>query len=182
MALKKSITTKTGIVAPNAYHRIKSVKGENDGSIWYYVDIYLDEAARDAKMRPLDTKAFQVPDDIKSKIGIIIELYNILKLNPSYADSEDVIEENPISGKIGDVISNTFVMDATLSSTDGISYSEESLSGVAITGSVIIDQFIVYGVFNNANLDHISWDGEKISKCFMHTGVFVSGLAKQMLF
>lgn len=182
MALKKSITTRTGVLAPDAYHRIRSVKGENDGAISYYVDIYFDEGSRDARKQPLETKVFKVPDSIKSKIGIVHELYNILKTHPSYDGAEDVREENMVQDLVGTELQLTPVISVTLMSKTGLSFDEAQLSGMTISGDAIVSPYVATGVFTNANLDYIVWDGQKIKSAIMVSGYFESGSSKQMLF
>lgn len=182
MGIKKGVTTAFGIDAPEAYHRIKSVQGKNGGNIKYDVDIFYNTSARDGGSLPFESRTHIVTGDLRSKIGIISELYNVLKLESDYAGAEDIYESDPIIAQFGSTITDTFVMKGNIADGYQTNHNETSLSDTSFSADVIIGEYVVDATFTNANLQNIVWDGNTIARCLMTSGLFVMGSAKQMLF
>lgn len=153
MGLKKSVETNFGISADAAYHRIKSVRGENGGDIRYQVDIYFNEAARDAGHAPMEERVHAVPGDLRSRLGVITELYNILKQEPGYEGAEDVLEPD-FFPYLNTYISNAYLLSAI--TIDGLDTDTMSINNGSITGKFIMDGYIVSGTITEANVTNIS--------------------------
>jgi hypothetical protein len=153
MGLKKSVTTNFGIDAENAYHRIKSVRGENGGEIRYHVDIYFNEEARNQGKVPMEEKMYVVPGNLRSRLGVITELYNILKQEPGYEGAEDVLEPD-FFPHISTYISNAYLISAA--SISGLDRDTMSVTNGTVDGKFIMDGYIVSGTITEANITNIS--------------------------
>lgn len=153
MGLKKITTTNFGIDATEAYHRIKSVRGENGGEIRYQVDVYFNEEARNQGKSPMEERLYTVPGDLRSRLGVITELYNILKQEPGYEGAEDILEPD-FFPYLNTYISNAYLLSAvTISDLDT---DTMSVTNGSISGKFIIDGYIVSGVITEANVTNIS--------------------------
>jgi hypothetical protein len=157
MGIRKGTVTHFGLNAENAYHRIKTVRGENGGVIKYEVETYLDQDARLNGFRPLTSDIFAVPGDLQSRLGIISELYNILKLEPGYEGAEDIFEPTSfphISGQI----SNAYMLMAT--SISGLDTDTMSVNDGYVTGKFVMNGYVVQGTLASASISNIASFGD----------------------
>ena len=150
MALQKSFSSGFGIDAPEGYHRIKSVAGDVEGNISYIVELYYDKAARDSGKAPLSILSKSVPQDMQSRIGVIYELYQILKLEPEYADALDVIDPSNFDTASNLDVTNAYVIDGYLD--DGYALSGGAASGVNFSGKVVLGGQVISGTFTGADI------------------------------
>ena len=97
MGLRRNYETDYGLTAPNAYYRIKDVRGNSSGSIYYNIEIYYDKAAKDAGNSPLITLGRSLPAAVSSRFGIAHEIYQTIKSDPEFSGAEDVFEDGGFS-------------------------------------------------------------------------------------
>lgn len=153
MGIKKGVTTNYGIDAPEAYHRIRSVRGENGGGIRYEVDTYFNETARDNNAEPLGSKTYNVPGDLRARLGVITELYNVLKKEPEFDGATDVLEPG-IFPYFNSYITSAYLLSADI--IDGLDTNTMIVTNGTIAGKFIVDGNIVSGTATNVSATGIS--------------------------
>lgn len=177
MGIIKGVTTTFGIDAPEAYHRIKSVRGKNGGDIRYEVETFYSTEAKDNGSEPLQTNTHLVPGDLRSSIGLITELYNILKTEEAYVDSEDVFEAD-FFPHIDSYITNAYL----LSAIDVTNFDAQtmSISDGILTGRFIVDGYIVNGTLTGAEVNNVVFVNNGYKGGFITNG-HLDGYVTQIL-
>lgn len=177
MGFKKSYDTGFGIMAPNAYYRIRDVHGDSSGSISYNMEIFYDRAAKDAGKNPLKTIRRQLPGTISGRFGIAHEIYQTIKQDPEYAGAEDIFEDGDFAYLQNHYFSNAYILKATLTSG---SLVNNELNNAIINGKCLIDDQIVYGEFVGINAKNVLDDGYGNLKGFVEDG-YADGYVVQLL-
>lgn len=85
MALEKTITTKSGLVAENAYHRVQNVQIAEKNTLFFGLHSYKD---KDALFSPLDEQIFKCDYDLNGA-NPIAQAYVFLKTQESMVDAKD---------------------------------------------------------------------------------------------
>lgn len=162
MGLKKTHQTKFGITANEAYHKITHVRGDDNGGITFFVDIYYDEAARDNGGDPLERHRHVVPQEFVSKLGVAHELYEVLKKNSMYAEAVDVFEDGVFPSLADQYFQGAYILTANLS--DGYTVVDGNIENSIISGKIILNGKIVYGSFSGVNAIKVETDGYGVVK------------------
>lgn len=156
MGIRKNITTASGLTVEGAYHRIKTVRGTNGGGIRYEVEVFLSEEAKNQGLAPLEQRLYNVPGDLQSKLGVITELYNIMKQEPEYEGAEDVFESQ-VYPYLSIPITEGYVLLALV--TGGLN-SDNSVTSGSLTGKFIFDGYVVSGTLSNAETTQLTPSGQ----------------------
>lgn len=178
MALQKNFSSGFGVDAPEGYHRIKNVTGDAEGNISYIVEIFYDKAARDSGKAPLSILSKQVPQDLVARIGVIYELYQILKQESEYSGAIDVIDPANFSSVSGLDVSNAYVIDCALA--DGYSLSDGSATDVEMSGKIVLGGQVMSGTVVAASIDNAVESNGKIVQGLLSAGI-CTGLIVQNL-
>lgn len=178
MGLQKLFSSGFGIDATEGYHRIKNVTGDVEGNISYIVEIYFDKAAKDSGKAPLAILSKNVPQDMTSRIGVIYELYQILKLEPEYLGAVDVIEPDNFTTVLGTDVSNAYVINCTLA--DGYALSNGAVSDAVLTGKIVFGGQVISGVITGADVTNAVESNGKIVQGLLAAGT-ANGLIVQNL-
>lgn len=165
MGLKKSVLTKFGIHANEAYHRIKSIRGENGGAIKYEVDTFYNQSVRNSGAQPIESRTYDVPGELHSGINVITELYAILKANSDFANASDILDQGQeILQVAGLEVTNSMCYQCSLA-TQFLNVEHTSdLTGIEITGSFIYDRMLLIGTLKDVALSNIVWSYNSIEQ------------------
>lgn len=81
MALGKSVKVRSSLIAPNAYHRIKSFEFINDDvpTVRCYMEIYVDDTSKENNEDPILKLSFVYSNSNLLTGNIMQRLYNHLK-------------------------------------------------------------------------------------------------------
>jgi len=156
MGIRKGITTASGLTVENAYHRIKTVRGTNGGGIRYEVEVFLSEDAKSQGLAPLEQRLYNVPGDLQATLGVITELYNIMKQEPEYEGAEDVYE-SLVYPYVSAPITEGYVLLALI--TDGLQLDNSVVAGT-LSGKFLYDGYVVSGTLSNATTSILTASGE----------------------
>jgi len=178
MGLQKSFNSGFGIAAPEGYHRIKSVTGDSDKNISYIVELFYNKEACDTGKAPLSILSKSVPQDLVSRIGVIYELYQILKTEPEYLGAIDIIESDDFTAVSNYDISNSYAIDLTLA--DGYALVGNEGTDVVGSGKVILGGQVISGIHTGLNITSAVESNGKIVQGFITAGT-CNGLIVQHL-
>jgi len=180
MGLKKSFTSKYGLTAPDAYHRIQSVRGTQDGfNIRYEVETYYDQDARDAGHSPLEIQRYSVPNALKTKIGIVHELYEVLKAETEYDGAIDIFEPSYFPNYSNQPLVTGYVLSATLA--DGYSIVNDAVTDAILSGKCLVGGEVIIGSFTQVDAQNLTVDGYGVIKGGCISDGYADGYVVQVL-
>lgn len=180
MGLKKSVLTKFGIYANEAYHRINGIRGENGGTIRYEVDTFFNQSVKDSGALPIESKTYDVPGDLHSKISVLAELYNILKLNENFSNSTDVFEQDDLVSS-GELAQHTLCFNCTLLPQSSTAEQNSDVGGIDINGYFIHNGKLLYGDLVNVALSNVVWHHGLIAGANVINATIGNAVLKQIL-
>jgi len=179
MALEVSnFSSAFGLSAQNSYHRIRSISGSADGGISYIIEIYYDKEARDSGKAPLSILSKVVPESLASRIGVIYELYGILKQESEYTSAVDVIDPGNFVTLSAEDVSGSYILSGALE--DGYSLSGDTATDVMFTGKFVLAGNVVAGTVVGADMSDVVGTAGALTQGYITAGV-CTGLIIQNL-
>jgi hypothetical protein len=157
MGLKRNYENDFGLDAPNAYYRIKDVRGDSEGNIDYNIEIYYDKAARDAGKTPLVTLGRTLPSAAASSFSVAYEIYQTIKADVEFSGAEDVYEGNGNFPAVNSqFILNGYILSGTLTSGNLVG---GALTNAGIDGKILHGDEVITGNFSSVNAHNVTDDG-----------------------